>query len=311
MDKVISDFMNQEYAQARAKIAVVLKTDPDNIDALFMKVNAKQIEIIDYESYSNDGYRFLRLVDSILTIMEKRVQSCPIHEKAKYLFYAGTVYGMKSLVLAKVGEWINAIKFSHKYVKTLEEAHLLDPAMIETRYGIGVVNYYLAENLKWIPFMGVKAKQGLEDIEVVARSDSPLSFMAKNSLSLIYIERADFQKADALVSSVLAEYPNNTIFLRIKARVALNKQDYGTAGQLSAKLISLSSKRNPVNWCDLMDGYQISVASLDAQGRYAECLKKIASALDLQLPDSANKIEYVRKHRDYITLKKDEILRKL
>ncbi len=253
IERVIDHFMEQQYATARSELAAILKAEPDNIDALFMHLNADQIEIVDYESYKNDGYLFIRVVDSILAIMENKMRVCAKGEQARCLFYTGTIYGMKSLVLAKLGDWLKAVRFARTSVKLLEETRKLDPMFFETLYGIGLFNYYLGENLKWLPFMRGKSRKGLADVEKVAFSSSPLNFMAKNSLAWIYVERKDYQKADELVSPVLKKYPDNTIFLRIKARVALLKKDYKNAVVLGKRLVVLSRKRHPVNWADHVD----------------------------------------------------------
>ncbi len=310
-NKIISHFMHQQYSKARIELESILKKRPRDIDALFMQINAGQIEIIDYESYVISGFRFLKSIDSTLVILEKAIGNCSEDKKAQYLFYTGTVYGMKSLIQAKLGEWFNAIKNSRMYVALLKEALEIDTTMIEPLYGIGLVDYYIGENLKWLPFMSRKARDGLDNIEKVAESSSPLNFMAKNSLAWIYVEREEYKKADALVSSVLAEYPNNTIFLRIKARIALNVKKYNEAVTLSRRLKELSQKRNPVNWSDLFDAYQILVASLAAQGKYRDCLHEANKALDLEVPVSAKKIEYVQKHLKYIVEKKKGIEEKL
>jgi len=311
IENVIARFMNQQYVKARTDIASILKEKPDNIDALFMHLNAGQIEIIDYESYVIDGYRYLKFVDSSLATFESKLQSCSHAEKARCLFYTGTVYGMKSLVLAKLGEWLKAIKFSRMYVNHLKQAREIDSTMIEPLYGIGLVNYYLGENFKWLPFMNKKARRGLQDIEKVAQSSSPLNFMAKNSLAWIYVERKEYKKADRVVSSVLSDYPNNTMFLRIKARIALYDKKYSSAIALSKKLITLSQERKPINWHDLINGYQITVASLDAAGKYKDCLQVAEKALGIEVPVSTKKIEYVKKHLDYIAIKKKNLEEKL
>lgn len=311
IESIITHFMNQQYTEAHSDIAALLKTEPDNIDALFMGLNAGQIEIVDYESYVINGYVFIKSVDSVLAIIEKNGQYICKEDESKCLFYIGTIYGMKSLVLLKLGEWIKGVRNARKSVKLIKKAKEIDPTLLETSYGIGLYNYYLGENLKWLPFMREKSRRGLADIEKVANSSSLLSFMAKNSLAWIYVEREDFDKADAIVSSVLAKYPNNTIFLRIKARIALLDKDYKNAVVLGKKMVTLSKARNPINWSDLIDAYQIIVAGLYAREAYDECLQIINEVLNLKVPASAKEISYVRKHLDYISIKKKKVEHKL
>jgi len=71
MDPVISNLLTQQYSKANENIEYVLKSDPDNVDALFMRLNTFQIRIIDYESYVLDGYTFNNSIDSVLIFFEK------------------------------------------------------------------------------------------------------------------------------------------------------------------------------------------------------------------------------------------------
>ncbi len=305
------NFMNQHYATARAKLKDLINKEPDNLDALFLYLNTEQIEIIDYESYPISGYKFVNSADSAITIFEKNGKALRENNKSKYLFYTGTIYGMKSLVLLKLGEWLKGVKFARLYVKLLKDAYKLDPTLLETAYGIGLYNYYIGENLKWIPFLRGRMSVGLADIEKVAYSSSLLSYMAKHSLAWIYIERKEYSEAEDVVSTVLTKFPENTIFLRIKARISLLKNECRNAIIEADRLIILSEKRKPVNWSELMDGYQISVAGLYELKKYDECLKKIELALSLEVPESAKKIAYVREHLDYIAVKKKDVHKKL
>ena len=307
MDVIINNILNQQYAKAYANIEKVLQSDPDNIDALFMRLNALQIEIIDYESYVLNGYKFVKSVDSVLTFFDKFIHPPDTKVQAKSLFYRGTMYGMKALVLAKIGEWMQALKYARNYIKFLKEAKDLDTTLYEVSYGIGLYNYYVGQNLKWIPFMGNRSRKGIKEIESVAYSNSPLRFMAIHSLSWIYIERGEYIKVETVASPVLAKYPSNTIYLGIKARTSLLLKKYEEAILLGRKLITISQARNPVNWSDLLSGYQIMVASLDETERHDECLEVINEALNLKVPESSKKIEYVQKHLDFITSKKEEI----
>ena len=307
MDPVINNFLTQQYTKAYENVENVLKSDPDNIDALFMRLNTLQIRIIDYESYVLDGYKFNNSIDSVLIFFEKFIQPADTNEQVKYLFYKGTIYGMKGLVLAKLGEWVEGVKYARASVRLLKQAQDLDSTLYEVSYGIGLYDYYLGKNLKWIPFMNTKIRKGIRGIKRVVYSPSPLSYMAKNSLAWIYIDKREYIKADAIVSSVLAKYPENTIFLSIKARVTLLLKKYEEAIELGRKLVKLSKARNPVNWSDLISAYQIIVTSLDATEKYEECLQAINEVMSLKVPDSAKKIEYVQKHLDFITSKKNKL----
>jgi len=300
-DAIIDDFLNQRYRNAKESIRTILADDPQNIDVLFMYLNVYQIELVDYESYILHGREFLTSVDSVITVFEKHLAKNAVRrDSAKCLFYLGTTHLMKALVLAKVEEWLPAVRYAMSASKQLKRAQALDTTLYEACYGLGLYNYYVGQSFRWVPFVKDKYEQGLAEIVRVANSPSPMSYMAKNSIAWIYIEQEKYAKADSAIASALRQYPDNTIFLRIKARVELLRKNYNEGAALGRRLAELSGQRDPVNWSDLMDGYQVVVASLDAMGKKKECLGVIRTVEGLNIPCEAKKIEYVQSHLDYI-----------
>lgn len=304
---IIPKVMDQNYTAVYNRLTSLLSEEPDNLDALFMLLNTRQIEIMDYEAYELYGNSLVKTIDSVLYAFNPDTQTKCKNNKAKCLFYLGTLYGMKSLVLAKTDEWLQGISKARTSVKHLKKAQSMDPDMYEVLYGIGLFNYYLAQNFKWLPFMKGKSKQGLAEVESVAQSTSPINYMAKNSLGWIYVERNNYAKADQIVSPVLKEYPNNTIYLRIKTRIAFSTQNYENAVILAKKLITLSEERNPINWSDLLFGYEIKIGSLLALNKNIACRTEINKAMKYEIPKYAKKIVYVRNHLDYIHVKNTQI----
>lgn len=307
IDTAMSLFLEQKYDSARTYLSRELLADPDNLDALYMFLNTYQIELLDYESYILDGDRFVHSADSVLNVIENKTDINNKNGYIRFLIYSGYIYGAKGLVLAKQGDWIHGVKYSRTSVKFLEKSQTIDGTIEAAWYGIGLYNYYIGQNFSWLPFMKSRCQQGLWEIERAARDNSPFSYAAKHSLSWILVDRGDLTRADSLVSSVLSQYPENTIFLRIKARIAFLKQENPKALDLANRLIALSEKRNPVNWSDLLSGYQIVVASLSNMGKKKECLAAADKVLHLEIPVSARKISFVQKHLRYIEEKKENL----
>ncbi len=274
INKVVKHLLDQRYSSAIEYLTDILATDPDNINALYMRLNAIQAELLDYESYEIYGYKYIKAADSALAIIESKVDMDREDGNIQYLFYIGNIYGSKALILAKQGDWFKGLKYVRRSFNLLTKVRELDETIYAANLGIGLINYYIGDNLKWLPFMENRALKGISDIEkAVIYDTSSFRYAATNSLLWILVERGEFAKADSIVSSVLEEFPDNTIFLRIKARIELLTYNYENALKLAKKLVALSRNRKPPNWSDIMSGYQIVVAALDAMERDKKCLK--------------------------------------
>ncbi|MFW5775005.1 MAG: tetratricopeptide repeat protein [Chitinivibrionales bacterium] len=293
----MENLVRQQYDNARQLLDSALTLDPDNADALYMRVTVEQTELLDYESYTIHGDTFLHLADSILEVFDSRARG---KDEVKILFYKGNICGGKSIIKAKTGNWMGAVKDALTSVSFLKKVKSKDPDFYAAYLGIGVFNYYLSQNLSWVPFLGDKSLEGLREIEKATRAKFPFNYAAKNTLAWILIDRKEFGKADSVVATVLRDYPDNTIFLRIKARIALWTGRYKKAVAAGKKLYSLSEKRIPVNWSDFLSGYQIVAESCEKMGDYSSSYEAAATALNYSVPSPYKQIGYVQQHTDFL-----------
>ncbi len=311
VDSVMTAIMNQHYILARDCLLDIININPSNIDALYMLLNISAIELLDYESYTIHGDTYLKSADSVLKIIESKIKTTQGDENIKYLFYKANIYGFIGLVQAKQEDWLKGIRNARISVKLLKDVINRDSSLFEASLGIGMYNYYVGQNLRWLPFMHNRMKDGIADIKKVARTSSVFSYGAKHNLLWILIDRKKYAEADSIVAYVLNQYPRNTIFLGIKARIALLTKDYNNAITYGKQLVKLSLARNPINWCELVSGYQIIVAGYDRQEKYRECLEIIDKVFDLKIPELSKKITYVKKHLNLLNKVKNKITSKL
>ncbi len=300
VDSALVRLVHQRYDAAREVVDTMLVIDQDNPDALYMLLTIRQTSLLDYESYVVDGNSFIQLADSVLDLLKGQLAYCGGDDSVKYLFYVGNVYGGKSVILAKCGNWFQAAREALTSVSILKRVKEMDSTFYAAYLGIGVFNYYLSQNLGWLPFVSDKSQQGLREIELATQARFPFNYAAQNSLSWILIDRGDYERADSIVSSVLSEFPDNTIFLRIQSRIALWTQRYDEAVEVSMRLAELSLERNPVNWSDLLSAYQVVAESYEKKGETVRSLEVARHALTFEVPADALKISYVRKHQAYL-----------
>lgn len=308
VDSVLNLIMKQDYVSALQVCNSNIESDPSNIDAVYLKLAVLQAQVADYETYAIDGLNCISAAESTLSLVEKKLATTSSDdEKTKLMFYKGNIYGVLSIVKAKRGNFLPGIKVARASYDAFKRIEKHSSEIPDILYGLGLFDYYLGDNLKWIPGLGKRAIKGLEFLFISSGSDSPFRYAAKNSLLWILIERGEFKAADSIASEVLESFPGNTLFLQIKSRAVFGAAEYEKAIMLGEKLIDLSFKRNPVNWSDVLSGYQLITASYLKLGDKKKAEDTAVKGLSFKISSDTLKVEWVQKHRDYLAsiIKKD------
>lgn len=300
-DSAMIYLITQDYTRAATILGAYVEKNPLNLKARYLQFATEQTRILDYESYILENRSFQKMADSLRELFEKRLQVLTGADSTTCLFYCANVYGGISVMQAKTGNWFDGVKHAIASVGMLKQVKKRDSTFFAADLGLGIFNYYLSTSLKWLPFVDAKEDEGINAILRALQAEFPYNYAAKNSLCWILIERENFKKADSIAQSVLDEFPDNTIFLRIKTLVALWTGKYRESLQNAKRFIALTEKRTPMNWSDLVAGYTVLV-----QGNYESNNKKEACAaakliLAKRLPPEYYDIPHIKKNMKYIS----------
>jgi len=296
LDLIQNDLVAQQYKNAEDNLELYLSINPTDAEALYLKLAICQTKILDYESYQIDGKKFLATADSIKKVLEKKATSLQGKDSLMCLFYLANIYGGISLMYAKAGSWIEGAKNGRASVALLKQVQKALPDYLAAYLGIGVFNYYFSTSLRWLPFTGGKCQEGLSYIEKAIKSEFPFNYAAKNSLCWILIDRQEYAKADSIAVSVLNDYPDNTLFLRIRSISDLRKGAFKGAIEHASALLALTAKRNPINWSDYITAYYILVESYFQSGFKNESLTFADLILNKNIPEVYLSVQHNKKN---------------
>jgi hypothetical protein len=294
--------VRQRYAEAALSVNAALKGDPGGIDALYTVVALEQTRILDYESYVIDGARFAALADSVLKVLDGRQAALRGSDSLRCLFYRASVVGGVALMLAKRGAWFEGAKSAMASLGMYRQLKKADPGHHGADLGLGIYDYYFGTALKWIPFVsGGSVERGLAAAERALLAPFPFDHAAKSSYCWMLIDRKEYNKADSLAASALREIPASTIFLRIRALIALWSGGYGDALLLGGKLKGMSEARAPVNWSDLITSYYIMASAHENMGQKTEAYNAAGEGLSLNMPEECRNMPNVKEHVKFLT----------
>lgn len=289
--------VKQEYSAARSSLKKALAVDSVNCKALYLLHAIEQTEILDYEAYSIRNDRFMVMSDSILGILEARLPSLSGSDSVHCLLYIANVYGGKSVLLAKTGNLLSAIKDAVTSVNLLKEVLSRDSTIVAAGLGIGVFQYYLSKSFKWLPYVDANSeKEGIRQIEKATRAAYPFGIAAKNSLCWILVEKKALGRADSIAISVLKDFPDYTVFIRIRCLIALWNKQYGQAVSLGERLARLSAGRTPVNWSDLVLAHYAIAQGNDGIDKRNEAMDAIEHIHSAKIPQEWKTIPPIKKN---------------
>ena len=298
--------VNQQYEDASQIFRDIIIENPEDFRALYFLLAVYQSQILDYESYAVHGEPFIAFADSVLREMKGMLKKLSGKDSLDCLFYIANTYGGKGVVEAKTGNWFSAVKNARNSLHLLKFVKNIDITYYPTYLGIGVFNYYLSKNMKWLPFFGDKREEGIAEIKMATNAPSPYNIAAKNSLCWILIEEGRYASADSVCKTVLNEFPENTVFIRIAACIALWTQNWEKTIIISKKLIALSMEQKPINWSNLLMGYSAVVESFKMLNQNDKCVQTANTALSLTVPEEFKQISYVREHLSKIRKFKEQ-----
>lgn len=295
-DSAIGLLLHQEYQAAGRVLHNHIRLHPTDNRARYLAFAVEQTRILDYESYALEHDSFQCMADSLKSYYEGCIGSLRGVDSTRCLFYLANVCGGIGVMQAKTGNWFDAVKNAITSASMLKQVKRRDPFFLAADLGLGIFDYYLSTSFKWLPFSENRIIEGIGSIERALSAALPYNYAAKNTLCWIHIERKEFKQADSLAQSVLNEIPDNTIFLRIKALVALWTGHYKTAFTCGSRFAKITEARQPPNWSDLVTANMIVVLSLNELDRTVEALAAADNMMKNNIPQTYRKMSHVKKN---------------
>ncbi len=299
LDSVKLLIVEQKYRVADRMLERLIHEYPRNVHVVHQRLITRQTEILEYESYALEGERFILLADSAIAVFDQALGELHGRDSLDCLFYLANAHGGRGVMQAKTGNWFSAVKAAFRSRTMLESVTEHDPEYFAAFLGLGVFDYYLSQGLKWLPLFD-RSDEGIAAIERASRARFPYDIAAKNVLCWIYMERDRWDEADSVCATVLEQFPQNSVFVKIATCNALWTQRWHDAVEHGRVLIGVARRRSPINWCDLLTGYRSLADAYLALDRTSEALAVADTVAGLRVPKQYLEISYVEDHLEHI-----------
>jgi tetratricopeptide (TPR) repeat protein len=166
--------------------------------------------------------------------------------RAEAWFYLGASYGARAQWRSVRGEPVAAARDGKRIKESLERAVVLDPALQDARYGVGLYQYYadvapsVLKVLRWFLLLpGGDRATGLRAMEQARIRAQVVRGEASYQLHLVYLwYEKDPERALALARELRTRYPHNPHFYEVEAEIhERHRSDPGASLQVWRALL--------------------------------------------------------------------------
>ena len=144
------------------------------------------------------------------------------------------------------------LKAKGAYLEALE----LDPNLYDAYLGLGTYHYWKSaktEFINWLPFVGDRKDDGVEELQLAADSSLFSNDLALNSLIWIHLERKDPQSALACAETLHSRYPDSRLVKWGMAFSNYSAGKYAAALKYFGEIISSLESDSTQNYFNLIE----------------------------------------------------------
>ena len=219
-----------DFPNAESTFRKLISDYPENPAGRFFLATIDWWKIlVDIDNEAYDDLFFQKLED-VNFQCDKILDKNP--DDVNALFFKGGAIGFRGRLRAIRESWLKAADDGREALPIVQHASKIDPNNKDVLLGFGLYNYYAAVIPDQFPLVkplmiffpsGDKAK-GIEQLNDVAMSGKYSKYEARYFLMTLYsANEGNPYKADEYASMLIKEFPNNPVFTRWKAKIAVQR----------------------------------------------------------------------------------------
>jgi tetratricopeptide (TPR) repeat protein len=192
--------------------------------------------------------KFSKLIEQSIEKLKSKLSS----EKQKYEvnYLLGKAYMFKAMALMNKGDNLQAFMSTKSSVDYFNDVIEEKKDFYDAKLGIGVFQYaldFIPPVFKWaVSMTGLTAdkEKGLKNIQQAYKMGKESKIEAAFHLGKIYSDYlANYDSSAMFLNSIIAKYPNNTLFLYQCAITQMLNRNLSAAEKLLLKVISLNNPK--------------------------------------------------------------------
>ncbi|HQO10341.1 MAG TPA: tetratricopeptide repeat protein [Clostridiales bacterium] len=148
-------------------------------------------------------------------------------------FYKGASLVNKGYMIGKDGRKFKGITKTMNGISYIEDCLESDPGNGDAAMLLGSYKYYKSTVLSWIYN---KRESGVDLLKKGISGSYFSEYLSRSTLGWIYIDYKKFEEAEKTADQALLKYPDNHLFLFLKARAFFERGKYSEAAEIYLKI---------------------------------------------------------------------------
>lgn len=240
----------EDFDSADLYFDSIIQSHPENPAGYFLSGALLQLRMMDECKFDHEE-EYLNLMRKAAKSAEKIIQQ-ESNQWAK--FYLANSYAYQAVYRGYRKEYFETFKLGVKGGRMMQNIVKEDTTFYDAYLAVGTFEYFWARASRYLPFLnlgGGDIKGAIEKLHSAAEKSFYSGPTARNSLVFVYSEEGQYEKAEAIIDSLLAEYPKSRTFLWNKATLEFKWKNYQLAADLYMQLYERYDALNERNYANL------------------------------------------------------------
>lgn len=187
-----------------------------------------------HHGYQQRNEQFIKDIDQALQIYQKQIKMHPT--RAEYVFFYGTVQGLKARVQLGQKDYWGVLFSTYKAIRSIKQAEPRCPDLPDYHIASAVFNYYIGisapymQIASWILSISGSKADGLRGLQAAADYGNYSRYEARALIAyLFFYFEGDYQQALTYAKGLAQEFPKNIYYKSLTAEALLALQQNNQA----------------------------------------------------------------------------------
>ncbi len=293
--------MLDSFAVADSICLELISSHPDDPAGYFFRAVGLLAEMVDgHEDLYPELY--LATLDSVDATVNRLIDTCGPDILPWCHLFRGFAKSYRALYYGQFGFSSEAYKFGKAAVEDYEACLALEGAPYDAYLGLGSFHYWKSARAGFWRVFGIisdEREKGIREMELAIDSSTISRNAARKSFIAILTDHKEYDRAIALASHMLAEFPGGRSFLWGLARANYAKKDYSASLKYYEKL-RLQLAERPGNYYKLVECDAFIARCLSEMGRRRDARLEAVHFLAYQDQIPETTLELQKDHIEYL-----------
>lgn len=240
----------EQFDSAKYYFAEIERLYPENPAGYFLSGALLQLKMMDECQFSAEE-EYLHLMRQTVLNAEKILAE---ENNLWAKFYLANTYAYRAVYEGFRKNYFETFKLGVKGGRMMQSLMKEDSTFYEAYLAVGTYEYFWARASRYLPFLnlgGGDVNGAIAKLHIAAEKSLYSGPTARNSLAFIYSEEGEYEKAESMIDSLLAEYPTSRTFLWNKTEMEFKRKNYRLAADLFQDLFNRYNSHNKKNYANL------------------------------------------------------------